>query len=159
MLKIKNPDTSDKLESAKEKEAREKAERKRKAKQLKSEGKTTQAFFVEFQNGIIITAALLGLLIFFFVIKFNEDSKKEEAQQIHAQLELIEDELRIQIEKGNYDAALQLASKLDHPLDADMEHMEFDMWHGYPKYNQFWAQKKEDYKELIFNNGSLSEDR
>ena len=39
-----------------------------------------------------------------------------------------------------------------------MEHLEFDSWSGYPKFDEYWNNKREEYKKIIFSNGSLNPD-
>jgi hypothetical protein len=138
-----------------EKEAREKSERRQRANELRSQGKNFQAFLVEFQNGLIGVSVVLGLaLFFFFFYKYNETTK-EANMKLNSELELIEDSVKIYINEKNYDEALVLANKLVHNSHEDMEHLEFDNWNGYPKFDEYWTKKREDYKNIILNKGSL----
>lgn len=139
-----------------EKEARERAERKQRADELRSQGKNFQAFLVEFQNAVIGVSVVLGLALFFFFFIQNKESNKADAMKINSELELIEDSVKIYINNKNYDKALLLANKLVHSSHEDMEHLEFDGWSGYPKFDEYWTKKREEYKKIIFNKGSLN---
>jgi len=142
-----------------EKEARERAERKQRANELRSQGKNFQAFLVEFQNGVIGVSVVLGLALFFFFFIQNKESNKADAMKINSELELIEDSVKIYINNKNYDKALLLANKLVHSSHEDMEHLEFDAWSGYPKFDEYWTKKREEYKKIIFNKGSLNSEQ
>lgn len=139
-----------------EKEAREKAERKQRANELRSQGKNFQAFLVEFQNGVIAVSVVLGLALFFFFFIQNKESNKADAMKINSELEIIEDSVKIYINDKKYDKALELANKLVHNSHENMEHLEFDAWSGYPKFDEYWTKKREEYKKIIFNKGSLN---
>jgi hypothetical protein len=137
------------------KEARERAERRQRANELRSQGKNFQAFLVEFQNGLIGVSVVLGLAIFFFFFfKYNETTKAAN-MKLNSELELIEDSVKIYINEKNYDQALVLANKLVHNSHEDMEHLEFDNWNGYPKFDEYWTKKREEYKNIILNKGAL----
>ncbi len=139
-----------------EKEAREKAERKQRANELRSQGKNFQAFLVEFQNGIIAGSLVVGIALFLFVSSYNKKSNQSDALKINQELEQIEDSVKIYINNKNFDKALVLANKLVHNSHEDMEQMEFDTWSGYPKFDEYWTKKREEYKKIIFNKGSLN---
>ena len=139
-----------------EREAKENAERKKRAAELRSQGKNFRAFLVEFQNGVIGASVLIGFALFFFFFTQNEESNKAEAMLINSELELIEDSVKLYIIDKNYDRALVLSNKLVHPSQEDMEHLEFDAWDGYPKFDEYWTKKREEYKNIIFNKGSLT---
>ena len=62
------------------------------------------------------------------------------------------------INNKNYDKALILANKLVHSSHADMEHLDFDAWNGYPKFDEYWTKKREEYKKIILNKGVLISD-
>lgn len=142
-----------------EKEAHERAERKQRADELRSQGKNFQAFLVEFQNAVIGVSVVLGLALFFFFFIQNKESNKADAMKINSELELIEDSVKIYINNKNYDKALLLANKLVHSSHEDMEHLEFDAWSGYPKFDEYWTKKREEYKKIIFNKGSLNSEQ
>lgn len=139
-----------------EKEAREKAERKQRANELRSQGKNFQAFLVEFQNGVIAGSLVVGIALFMFVSSYNKKSNQSDALKINQELEQIEDSVKIYINNKNFDKALVLANKLVHNSHEDMEQMEFDTWSGYPKFDEYWTKKREEYKKIIFNKGSLN---
>ena len=139
-----------------EKEAREKAERKQRANELRSQGKNFQAFLVEFQNGVIAGSLVVGIALFMFVSSYNKKSNQSDALKINQELEQIEDSVKIYINNKNFDKALVLANKLVHNSHEDMEQMEFDTWSGYPKFDEYGTKKREEYKKIIFNKGSLN---
>lgn len=139
-----------------EKEAREKAERKQRANELRSQGKNFQAFLVEFQNAVIMVSLVVGIGLFLLISSHNKQSNMEDAMKINSKLELIEDSVKIYISNKNYDKALLLANKLVHSSHENMEHLEFDTWNGYPKFDEYWTKKREEYKKIIFNKGSLN---
>ncbi len=68
-------------------EAKERAERKQRADELRRQGKNFQAFMVEFQNAIIAVGAVLGMLILGGVIMIYSTNQTEEAKKINSQLE------------------------------------------------------------------------
>ena len=139
-----------------EREAKENAERKQRAAELRSQGKNFRAFLVEFQNGVIGASVLISFALFLILFTQNEESNKADAMLINSELELIEDSVKLCINVKNYDRALVLANKLVHPSREDMEHLEFDAWDGYPKFDEYWIKKREEYKDIIFNKGSLA---
>ncbi len=142
-----------------EKEARERAERKQRANELRSQGKNFQAFLVEFQNGVIMVSLVAGIGLFLLFSSHNKESNMEDAMKINSELELIEDSVKIYISNKNYDKALVLANKLVHNSHEDMENLEFDSWNGYPKFDEYWTKKREEYKKIIFNKGSLNSEK
>ena len=97
-----------------EKEAREKAERRARANELRNQGKNFQAFLVEFQNGAIAVSIIIGFALFFFFFNLNKESNTADAMKINAELEQIEDSVKIYIDTQKYDRALVLANKLVH---------------------------------------------
>ncbi len=129
-------------------------EKKEKIAKLKAEGHGLRAFALEFKSGIIATVAVLGLLILFLVIFRHDSAAKQDAMQIHSELELIEDSVNLCILNNQFDKALVYVNKLKHPMHEDMEQMEFDAWNGYPKYDEYWTKKREEYKAIIFNQKS-----
>lgn len=135
-----------------EEKAREKRQRQLRADELRAQGKNTQAFFVEYSEFVYGTIAILvfvGLLMWLFLKQGNE---KQEAIEINQKLELIEDQIRLALEEGDKDKALDLTNQLVHPLHVDMEHLDFDIINGYPKFDEYWTKKREEYKKLIFGN-------
>jgi hypothetical protein len=139
-----------------EQEAKEAAARKQRTDQLRREGKNFQAFLVEFQNGIIAVVSvifLVGLGAYFMI---DGENQKQNAVQINADLEKIEDSVRIYINEKNFDRSLVLANQLNHPLHEVYEG-KGTMWES-EFYDLYWNKKREEYKEIILNKGSLSED-
>jgi hypothetical protein len=134
-------------------EAKERAERKQRADELRRQGKNFQAFMVEFQNAIIAVGAVLGMLILGGVIMIYSTNQTEEAKKINSQLEQIEDSVRIYINEGNYDRALVLTNQLVHPLNEVYEG-KGTMWES-EYYDQYWNKKREEYKNIILNKGTL----
>lgn len=94
-------------------------------------------------GGVIVLAISIGVFI-----HFNSVSKENDIKLSH-QLEQIEDKVRLSIQSGNKEKALDLANQLVHPSHKDMETQKFDTWHGYPKYDEYWTKKREKYKEQI----------
>lgn len=139
-------------------EAQERAERRARANELRSQGKNFQAFLVEFQNGVIASAIILGFIVFFAIFNFTKKSNIKEAMQLHSQLEQIEDSVKIYINEKHFDKALILTNKLVHDSDSDMEHLKFDIVNGYPKFNEYWTKKRDAYKNIILNGGRVNTD-
>ena len=139
-----------------EREEKENSERKQRAAELRSQGKNFQAFLVENKNGVIGACVLIGFALFFFFFTQNEESNKADAMLVNTELEMIEDSVKIYINEKNYDRALVLANKLVHSSHEDMEHLEFDAWDGYPKFDEYWTKKREEYKNIIINKGTLT---
>lgn len=141
-----------------ERDAKERAERRARANELRSQGKNFQAFLVEFQNGVIAGSVIIGFALFFFFFNLYKDGNKADAMKINSELEQIEDSVKIYINNKNYDKALFLANKLVHSSHEDMEHLDFDAWSGYPKFDEYWTKKREEYKKIILNKGVLNSD-
>ncbi len=141
-----------------ERDAKERAERRARANELRSQGKNFQAFLVEFQNGVIAGSVIIGFALFFFFFNLYKDGNKADAMKINSELEQIEDSVKIYINNKNYDKALLLANKLVHSSHEDMEHLDFDAWSGYPKFDEYWTKKREEYKKIILNKGGLNSD-
>lgn len=139
-------------------ELEEKKNRQRRADELRAQGKTTQAFFVE--HGVIVGVGIMILLIGLF-IGFNaltSKSNTKEGSEINLKLEGIEDKLRIAIQEGNKEKALELANQLVHPLHEKDETKKFDAMTGYPMFDEEWATKREEYKTQIMSmNGQSNE--
>lgn len=140
-----------------EQEAKEAAARKQRADQLRREGKNFQAFLVEFQNGIIAVVSVLFLVGLGAYFMIDGENQKQNAVQINADLEKIEDSVRIYINEKNFDRSLVLANQLNHPLHEVYEG-KGTMWES-EYYDLYWNKKREEYKEIILNKGSLTEDK
>jgi hypothetical protein len=138
----------------KELEASEKdAQRKKRANELRSQGKNIQAFLLEFQNVMIAMCVLLALGIFFIYSNNDMTKQKNEAVRINLELEQIEDSVRLCINNKNYDRALILANKLVHPLN-ELYEGKGGVWEG-EYYNLYWDKKREEYKNRIIMLGAL----
>ena len=97
----------------------------------------------------VVIVLVIGIGVFIY---FNSVSKQNDIK-ISQQLEQIEDKVRLSIQSGDKEKALDLVNQLIHPSHKDMETQKFDTWHGYPKYDEYWAQKREKYKEQILKLG------
>ncbi|MBK7957715.1 MAG: hypothetical protein IPK03_06100 [Bacteroidetes bacterium] len=130
-------------------ELEEKKNRQKRADELRAQGKTTQAFFVEHGTtvGIVVSILFVGLLVGYLML--NSKSNTKEGVEINLKLESIEDQVKIAIQEGNKEKALELANKLVHPLHEDDETKKFDAFNGYPKFDEEWNKKREKYKEEI----------
>lgn len=130
----------------------EKANRRKRASELRANGHAVQAFFVEFSTSLGAVGAgilLVGILSF---MAMRSKSTAHEGAEINAKLEQIEDQVKIAIADGNRDKALALANQLVHPLHEKWEDdSKFSGWNGYPYYDEWWSQKREDYKSQIFS--------
>lgn len=96
----------------------------------------------------IVAAAIVLVISIGFFVHFNNISKQDDIK-LSQQLEQIEDKVRLSIQSGDKEKALDLTNKLVHPSHKDMETQKFDAWSGYPKYDEYWTKKREKYKEQI----------
>lgn len=140
----------------KQQELVEKKERQIRADELRLQGKKMQAFYVEFQNIINGILALIafggGALIFWYYI--NQNAKND--LKLNNELIIIEDSVKIYITEKNYDRALILANKLIHESHNEMKHIELSGFlGGHPYYDEYWNEKREYYKQIILNKGTL----
>ena len=67
-----------------------------------------------------------------------------------------EDQVKLAIQSGDKEKALQLVNQLVHPLHADDKAQPFNAWSGYPKYDEEWNKKRQDYKDQIMAMGTKS---
>lgn len=93
----------------------------------------------------VVIVVVIGIGIFSHI---NGVSKQNDIK-LSQQLEQIEDKIRLSIQSGDKQKALDLTNQLFHPSHKNMETQKFDMWHGYPKYDEYWTKKREKYKEEI----------
>jgi hypothetical protein len=140
----------------KQQELVEKKERQKRADELRLQGKKSHAFYVEFQNiinGILALVAFgIGALIFWYYIT----QKDKNDLKLSNELILIEDSVKIYITEKNYDRALILANKLIHESHNEMKHIELSGFlGGHPYYDEYWNEKREYYKQIILNKGTL----
>ena len=130
-------------------ESEKDSQRKKRANELRNQGKNIQAFVLEFQN-IMIAMSVLLVGGIFFIYSDNEMTKqKNEAVRINLELEQIEDSVNLYINSGNYDRALILTNQLVHPLN-ELYDGKGSVWEG-EYYNLYWDKKREEYKNLIFS--------
>jgi hypothetical protein len=136
-----------------QKSQEEKAERKAKANQLRREGKPFLAFIVEYQNAVIAAVAIPVVALAFYFMMQSSDNETAEATRINLELEQIEDSVKILIQEKNFDRALVLANKLVHPIGIvyDGKGTEWEPMY----YDQYWDQKRSEYKEIIAAGGEL----
>lgn len=137
-------------------ELEEKKNRQRRADELRAQGKTTQAFFVEHGPTIGIISVVLVFAIGFGIFFLYQGSNKKDASEINLKLERIEDQVKLAIQEGNKEKALDLANQLVHPLHTDDETKKFDAFSGYPKYDEEWTKKREEYKDQIMKLGQTT---
>lgn len=83
----------------------------------------------------------------------SRQQAKQEAIELSWELESIENKIIMEIDAGNFDIAMSLVGKLNHPSSLKMEEAEFDIWIGQPTYKQYWHEKKQYYKNKIQNAG------
>lgn len=112
--------------------------------------KSNKEFFDSLKKNwkIVVTVVIVLVIGIAVFSHFNGVSKQNDIK-MSQQLEKIEDKVRLSIQSGDKKNALDLTNQLVHPSHKDMETQKFDTWHGYPKYDEYWAQKREKYKEQI----------
>jgi len=112
--------------------------------------KSNQDFFDSIKRNwkIIIAGVIVAVIGVGVFIHFNNLSKQNDIK-LSQQLEKIEDKVRLSIQSGDKEKALDLTNQLIHPSHKDMETQKFDTWHGYPKFDEYWTKKREKYKEEI----------
>jgi len=128
----------------------EERERKVRADALREQGKPYSAFYVQYSEGIWIFVFMLAIGIYFLYSVNSKEDKIKEANQICIQLETIEDQIKIAIQNGDKEKALELTNKLIHPLHEKWEdNSKKEFWKGYPYYDEWWSNKREEYKNQI----------
>lgn len=131
-------------------ELEEKKNRQKRADDLRAQGKGTQAFFVEHGTAVGIGVLVLFIVLFFGYQELSSKSNTKEAAEINLKLEGIEDQIKLAIQDGNKEKALELANQLVHPLHEKWESKDkFDALNGYPFYDEYWTKKREMYREEI----------
>ncbi len=130
--------------------ANKRAERNRRADELRKQGKNFQAFCVEFQN--LLIGVLIGLIFIVgaIIVVTNDSNQQDEANIINTQLEQREDSIKLFISNKEFDKALELTQKLIHPMHVEYK-AKTSLFATY--YDEYWSEKRESYKELIFNKG------
>lgn len=138
-----------------QKSQEEKAARKAKANQLRREGKPFLAFIVEYQYAVIAAVAIPVVAAAFFFMMQSSENESAEATRINIELEQIEDSVKLYIKEKNFDRALVLANKLVHPIGIVYEGKGTEWEPMY--YDQYWDQKREEYKEIILAEGEIQD--
>lgn len=138
-----------------QKSQEEKAARKAKANQLRREGKPFLAFIVEYQYAVIAAVAIPVVAVAFFFMMQSSENESAEATRINIELEQIEDSVKLYIKEKNFDRALVLANKLVHPIGIVYEGKGTEWEPMY--YDQYWDQKREEYKEIILAEGDIQD--
>lgn len=112
--------------------------------------KSNKEFFDSLKkNWKIVVVGIIILVISIKVFSHFNDISKQNDANLSQELEQIEDQVKLSIQSGDKQKALDLTNKLIHPSHNDMESQKFDTWHGYPKYDEYWNKKREKYKEQI----------
>lgn len=131
-------------------ELEEKKERQKRADELRAQGKGMQAFFVEHATALGLGFIITLIVLFFGYQALSSKSNAKEAAEINLKLEAIEDQIKLAIQDGNKEKALELTNQLVHPIHEKWEERsKFDAGFGYPYYDEYWAEKREKYKEEI----------
>lgn len=112
--------------------------------------KSDKEFFESVKkNWKAIVAVVIVLAIAIGIFSYINGNSKQNDAKLSQQLEQIEDKVKLAIQSGEKEKALDLANQLIHPSHENMESQKFDAWNGYPKYDEFWSKKREVYKEQI----------
>ncbi len=98
----------------------------------------------------IVAVAVVAIIGFGIYSYINNNAKQEDAK-LSQQLEQIEDKVKLAIQSGEKEKALDLANQLIHPSHKDIESQKFDAFIGYKKYDEYWSNKREEYKAQIMN--------
>lgn len=152
---IKEPKTADQiLAEAEAEKIKHQIEMEKKAKQEQENKEFWQG--VKKHWKIWVSILILSFCIIAFM-GYRENKKKQEDIKFSQQLESIEDNVKLAIQSGDKVKALELANQLVHPSHENMEDKEFDSWNGYPKYDEYWTKKREEYKEQIMNSSTTKE--
>lgn len=131
-------------------ELEEKKERQKRADELRAQGKNFQATIVEYNLmtvfGVIALFAIMGGFIFYM----NHSSKTvaKDASEINLKLEGIEDQIKLAIQDGNRDKALELTNQLVHPMHEKWEE-KFGFVSGDVYYDDWWSKRRQEYKDQI----------
>ncbi len=131
-------------------ELEEKKNRQKRADELRVQGKGMQAFFVEHATALGFGFIIILIAVFFGYQTLSSKSNAREAAEINLKLEAIEDQIKLAIQDGNKEKALELTNQLIHPLHEKWnDKNKFDALNGYPYYDEYWTEKREKYKEEI----------
>lgn len=109
------------------------------------------------RNWKIILAGIIVIFIIMGVMNYLNGFKVKEANDINLKLEKIEDQIKLAIQDGNKEKALELTNQLVHPLHEKWESKDkFDTLNGYPFYDEYWTKKREMYKEEILKKNTTT---
>lgn len=93
---------------------------------------------------IIVPIAFIVVAIIAGMLYWN-NGERQEAEKLSQQLEQIEDKVKLAIQSGDREKSLDLVNQLVHTSHKDMENQEFDAFNGYPKYDEYWSKKRDEY--------------
>ena len=83
-------------------------------------------------------------------ISQHADSVSKTGNELNLKLEGIEDQVKLAITDGNREKALALANQLIHPMHEQWKNeSKFDRAKGYPYFDEYWSQKRQEYKDKI----------
>ena len=131
-------------------ELEETKNRQKRADELRAQGKNFHATVVEY-NLMTVFGIAAFLIIGAGVIGYMNYSSKnvaKEAGEINLKLEGIEDQIKIAIQDGKRDKALELTSQLIHPMHEKWEE-KFGFMSGDVYYDDWWSQKRKEYKDQV----------
>lgn len=138
----------------KQQELEEKKQRQQRADELRAQGKSTHAFFVEYGTAVGAVAFILAVGLFIGYLSWSDTKNAQQGAEINSKLELIEDQIKMAIQEGDRDKALELANQLVHPLHEQWkDQSKFDTWEGYPYYDEWWSKRRQEYKDQIMTIG------
>jgi len=130
-----------------------KAEAQKIAHQIEMEEKAARdASDKEFMESIkrnwkVWTSVLVIIIGFFAFLTISGNNKKQDAIKLNHELEMIEDQVKLLIQSGEKEKALELTNKLIHPI-----HEVYEGKGGYfnaEYYDTYWDKKREQYKEEV----------
>lgn len=125
--------------------------------ELRSQGKTTQAFIYEYGTWLGLGGFFLVMIIFILVSRGSDESRSKDAAEVQLNLERIEDSIKIYIKGGDQENALRLTNELAHPLH--------EIWKSKSTfsatvyYDEYWDKKREEYKAEIHALGNPKKEK
>lgn len=127
-----------KLELEKQKRREERAHK------LRQEGKTFQAFLVEYGEWVAIGAVALGLVIFFVAINISTDDNSER----YLELEKKEDKIKVLLAEGKKLEAVDLINELVHDSEKECEECTMlkekgSLYDTKFNYKEYWSRKRQ----------------
>lgn len=132
------------LAEAEAEKIRHQIEMEKKAVEAKEDREFFEAIIKYWKIWVPIVTILVGILLYSNMQKTNVI---EEANKLNLKLEQVEDKIKIAIQDGDRDNALELTNQLVHPTH--------EVWEGkgglFDKvyYDQYWLNKREGYKKQI----------